>query len=284
MSSNASKHICTCIRVQNVVFALWKALLQDSHLSMFYSHLHCLVVAMCHKHTVIIHNSPQQNGNWACEGAGNVPAVFTEAGGPQVIYGHHVPVVPQQCTDDLPTSPRQINCPLSPQMGRRHNPSHPMLAAPARIYVLLQLVQSQSNKGTNGRLERSWNRRMRRRSNDLEWGGRMRRPPVEGRPVHLSFSLASSCSLSFFGLLNGGLLMVARLGQGEVSQRLEMTDVLVRDEGSRFLFHRFIFSHVKLSRAGMKKNRQRKGDLRLTSTKGQYNVIEVFVFKIMLKD
>lgn len=49
--------------------------------------------------------------------------------------------------------------------------------------------------------------------------------------------------------------MVARLGQGEVSQRPEMTDVPVRDEGSRFLFHRFIFSHVKLSRAGMKKNR-----------------------------
>lgn len=156
---------------------------------MFYSHLHCLVVALCHKHTVIIHNSPQKNCIWACEGAGNVPGIFMEAGGPQVIYGHHVPVVPQQCTDDLPTSPRQINCPLSPQMGRRHNPSHPMLAAPARIYVLLQLVQSQSNKGTNGRLEQSWNRRMMRRSNDLEWGGRMRRPPVEGRPVHLSLSL-----------------------------------------------------------------------------------------------
>lgn len=116
--------------VQNAVFALWKALLQGSHLSMFYSHLHCLVVALCHKHTVIIHNSPQQNCIWACEGAGNVPGIFMEAGGPQVIYGHHVPVVPQQCTDDLPTSPRQINCPLSPQMGRRHNPSHPMLAAP----------------------------------------------------------------------------------------------------------------------------------------------------------
>lgn len=70
-----------------------------------------------------------------------------------------------------------------------------------------------------------------------------------------SISLAPSCSPSFVGLLNGGLLMVARLGQGEVSQRLEMTDVPVRDEGSRFLFHRFIFSHVKLSRAGMKKNR-----------------------------
>lgn len=66
----------------------------SDYLSMFYSHLHCLVVAMCHKHTVIIHNSLQQNSNWAYEGAGNVPAVSSEAGGPQVMYGHHVPVVP----------------------------------------------------------------------------------------------------------------------------------------------------------------------------------------------
>lgn len=86
------KHICIRTRrneVQNVVFALWKALLQASYPCF----IAIYIVAMCHRH-IIIHNSLQQNSNWVYEGVGNVSAVSKEAGGPQVIYGHHVPVVP----------------------------------------------------------------------------------------------------------------------------------------------------------------------------------------------